>query len=98
MCCMFTTLVLLGPRIGILVWWLFDPARWGIAFSSFLWPLLGFLFLPWTTLMYVAVAPVGGVTGFDWIWLGIAVLADISSHTGGAYGNRDRIPGYGRGY
>jgi hypothetical protein len=95
MCCLFTTLVLFGPRLGILVWWLFQPGRWNQAFESFLWPILGFLFLPWTTLMYVVVFP-GGVTGFDWIWLGLGLLADISSYTGGAYGNRDRVPGYGR--
>ena len=95
MCCLFTTLVLLGPRIGILVWWLMQPLRWQAAFSNFIWPLLGFLFLPWTTIMYMAVVP-GGVNGFDWVWLGIAFLADIGSYAGGGYGNRNRIPGYAR--
>jgi hypothetical protein len=94
MCCLFTTLVLFGPRLAILVWWLIDPVRWNQAFATFLWPLLGFLFLPWTTLMYVIVFP-GGVTGFDWVWLILMFIADIASYTGGAYGNRDRIPGYG---
>ncbi len=93
MCCFFTTLVLLGPRAAILIWWLVQPVRWQITFPSFIWPLLGFLFVPWTTLMYVLVAP-GGVIGFDWVWLGLAVLADIGMHVGGGYGNRDRIPGY----
>jgi hypothetical protein len=93
MCCLFTTLVLFGPRLGILVWWLIDPIRWNQAFQSFFWPFLGFLFLPWTTLMYVVVFPLG-VTGFDWVWLILGVLADIASYSGGAYGNRDRIPGY----
>jgi hypothetical protein len=95
MCCLFTTLVLFGPRLGILVWWLIQPVRWNAAFETFLWPFLGFLFLPWTTLMYVLVFT-GGVTGFDWIWLALGLLADISSYTGGAYGNRNQIPGYGR--
>jgi hypothetical protein len=95
MCCLFTTLVLFGPRLGILIWWLIDPIRWNLAFQSFLWALLGFLFLPWTTLMYVLVFP-GGVTGFDWVWLVLGLFADISSYTGGAYGNRNQIPGYGR--
>ena len=95
MCCLFTTLVLFGPRLAILVWWLIAPARWNLAFDTFLWPLLGFLFLPWTTLMYVTVFT-GGITGFDWIWLGLGLLADIASYTGGAYGNRNRMPGYGR--
>ena len=64
MCCLVTTLALLGPRAGIVVWWLLQPGRWSVTFDSFLWPLLGFVFLPWTTLMYVVVAP-GGVTGFS---------------------------------
>jgi hypothetical protein len=55
--------------------------------------LLGFLFLPWTTLMYVSVAPLG-VVGFDWFWIALAVVADIVTYTGGAYGNRDRIRSY----
>ncbi len=93
MCCFLTTLVLLGPRAGILVWWLINPLRWQLTFPSFIWPLLGFLFLPWTTLMYVLVAP-AGVFGLDWLWLGLAVIADIGMHAGGAYGNRERVPGY----
>lgn len=94
MCCFFTALVLFGPRLAILVWWLINPARWALAFpASFIWPLLGFLFLPWTTIMYVIVFT-GGVVGFDWIWLGLGLLVDISSYVGGGYGNRDRMPGY----
>ncbi len=95
MCCLFTTLVLFGPRLGILIWWLIQPLRWNAAFQSFLWAFLGFLFLPWTTLMYVIVFP-GGVTGFDWVWMAIALFSDIASYTGGAYGNRSQMPGYGR--
>jgi len=95
MCCIFTVLLFLGPRGGILIWWLINPLLWQGTFSSFLWPLLGFIFLPWTTLMYVLVAPLGsGIGGFDWIWLGLAVLADISMWAGGGFGNRDKVPGY----
>jgi hypothetical protein len=43
--------------------------------------------------MYVLVAP-QGVTGFDWLFLGIAVLADIAGYAGTGYGNRNRMPGY----
>ena len=93
MCCFLTTLLLLGPRAGILVWWLINPVRWQAVFPSFIWPLLGFIFVPWTTLMYVLVAP-GGIVMFDWILLALAVLADIAMWGGGGYGNRDRIPGY----
>jgi hypothetical protein len=76
---------MLGPRAD-LVWWLLEPVRWNAAFDTFLWPALGFLLAPWTTLMYVLVYP-GGVDGFDYIWLGLAVAFDLFSWFGGAYGN-----------
>lgn len=91
MCCFFTILVFLGPRAGILIWWLINPLIWQAAFPSFLWPLLGFIFAPWTTMMYVIVFP-GGVTGFDWVWLGLALLADIGWWSGAAF--RRRVPNY----
>jgi hypothetical protein len=92
MCCFFTALVFLGPRAGILIWWLINPVRWQATFTNFIWPLLGFIFVPWTTLMYVLVAP-GGVIGFDWVWIALAVFADVAMWAGGGIGNRDRIPG-----
>ena len=93
MCCILTTLFLLGPRFAVLVWWLLNPYRFGAAFSSFLWPIMGVIFAPWTTLMYLIVwSPVTGIYGLDWLWIGLGVVADIASYTGGAYGNRDRLP------
>jgi hypothetical protein len=92
-------LVFLGPRIAGPIWWIVQPARWEAAFRDFLnggdlwwiWPILGIVFLPWTTIMYVIVAP-GGVEGWDWLWLGLMLVADIVWYTGGA--GRKRIPGY----
>ena len=60
--CLFLSLLLFGPRVVIIFWWLIEPARWSLAYDSFILPFLGFLFLPWTTLMYVLVSP-GGVDG-----------------------------------
>jgi hypothetical protein len=98
MCCLVTALVLIGPRATIVVWWLVSMDRWKSAFDSFLVPFLGFLIAPWTTLMYVLVAPTGEVVGIDWFWLGVAALVDLTSYSGGAYGNRERISEYyGRG-
>ena len=93
MCCVIAALFALGPRSAILIWWLVQPARWNLAFDTFLWPFLGFLVLPWTTLMYVLVAP-AGVEGFDYIWLGIAVAMDLFTWFGGGYTNRSRLPNY----
>ena len=52
MCCFFTVLVFIGPRAAILVWWLIDTDRWEIAFDNFIWAILGFIFVPWTTMMW----------------------------------------------
>ena len=88
MCCFFSAIIIAGPRLGILVWWMISPVRWDAAFSSFWWAFLGFLFAPWTTLMWVSVAA-GGVVGFDWVILGLGVVADIASYSANAYERRD---------
>jgi hypothetical protein len=92
MCLVILTL-LAGPRVGIIFWWLINPDRWDRAFDTFIWPFLGFLFLPWTTLMFVAVAPTGNPVSFDWLWLAPAFVIDLASLTSG-YGTRHRVPGY----
>ena len=94
MCCLVSTLFLLGPRASIVVWWLLEPARWAAAFDTALWPIVGFLLLPWMTLMFVVVAP-GGVEGFDYVWLIIGLAMDLFTWGGGAFTNRDRMPTYG---
>ena len=94
MCCAFTVLLFLGPRAAIIVWWLLAMDRWQAAFGSFIWPVLGFIFMPWTTLAYVFVVR-GGVGFLELILLLIAIAADVTSYAGGAYGNRKRVPGYG---
>ena len=96
MCCFFLGLVVLGPRIVGAFWWLFQPLRWQNAFENWgglwwIWPVLGLIFLPWTTLMYVIVAP-GGMVGWDWFWVGLMLVGDIMSYAGGV--GRRRIPGY----
>lgn len=90
MCCFFAALVTLGPRVGILVWWLVEPARWEAAFSNFFWAFLGFFFLPWTTLSWVAVWSPGGLRGFDWFILALGFFVDISSYGASEYGRRER--------
>lgn len=93
MCCVLTVVLFLGPRLGIVFWWLFNPSRWNLVFDSLILPVLGFLFLPWTTLMYVLVGA-NGVAGFDWFLLILALLGDLGAYGGGGYGNRRRIRRY----
>ena len=90
MCCFFTALVFFGPRLGVLVWWLIQPVRFSATFSTWIWPLLGLIFAPWTLLFYIIIAP-GGIVGFDWVWLGLGVLFDVMSYGGGGYSNKERL-------
>ena len=40
------------------------------AFDSWIWPLLGLIFLPFATLIYVILWTAGGLSGWDWFWVG----------------------------
>ena len=87
--CFFISLLFLGPRFVLVLWWLLNPAAWNIVFDTWLLPVLGIAFLPWTTLFYVFVFP-NGVEGLDWALLGLGLIVDIASYGGSAYGNRDK--------
>ena len=81
-------------RIMLLFVWIARPAAMNATFSTFILPCLGFLFLPFTTLMYVyLVQGVGNtVQGLDWLWLFLAVILDLASVAGAGAANRNRIP------
>ena len=52
------------------------------------WPLAR------TTLMYTILwTPGTGVSGWDWLWIGIAFVLDLGHYGYSAYGNRDQLPG-----
>jgi hypothetical protein len=93
--CLFLLIAAASPRLALLFLWLFTPyvAR---AFGSFILPFLGFLFLPITTIVYALVyVPGVGVTGFAWLLVIWAFVADLLAAIGTAYTNRERVPGYG---
>ena len=63
------------PRIGLVLWRIFG-SRVDDAFSSWIWPLLGLVFLPWTTLGEVFMwSADGGVSGAEWIFVGLGGCA-----------------------
>ena len=53
---------ILGPRLAVAVWWLFGD-KVEVAFDSWIWPLLGLVFLPWTTLAFLIAWEPGGLNG-----------------------------------
>ena len=95
MCCFLTRLLFFGPRLAIFFWWLYD--RFYVVRSyfdqvfpgGFLLPLLGFLFLPWTMLMYMLVWP-NGIVWWEWIFIGLGLFADLSGYFG-SYRNKNVV-------
>jgi hypothetical protein len=80
-------------RIMLVMVWFARPVMWNATFSTFILPCLGFLFVPFTTLMYVwLMQGVGKIEGLDWVWLILAFILDIASIGAAGAANRNRIP------
>jgi hypothetical protein len=78
-CCFFLLLFFFGPRAVLVLEWIFGH-KIQVVFDHWYWPLLGLIFLPWTTLMYVIVWHDGGVHGANWIAVGIGVVLDVITY------------------
>ena len=93
--CLFAMFAGLFPRAADVILWIARPNLFLAPFDgNWLWPLLGIVFLPLTTLFYVVMwTPGVGLQGFDWFWLFLAVALDISHMAASGYTNKERIPG-----
>ncbi len=81
--CIIALIGMAAPRFALFLMWLFSD-RLTIAFNSFVQGFLGFLLLPFTTLLYaLCYHPVDGVTGFGWILVFFGLMLDLSSYFGG---------------
>ncbi len=58
----------LVPRAWIIGFWIFSYGL-GDAFSSWVIPAVGFIVLPWTTLMYAWMWAIGSDAVHGWEWL-----------------------------
>lgn len=88
--CLVAIIALVSPRLAVFLMWLFTD-RLKIAFDSGFAGLLGFLFLPWTTLVYaLAYAPLRGVGFLGWVFVAIALMADLASYGSGERSRRQR--------
>jgi hypothetical protein len=82
-------LALMAPRFAIVLVVLFSDYI-GRAFESLLWPFLGFLFMPLTTLAYAwAINSRGSVEGLQLVVVVIAILMDFGL-IGGSAASRKR--------
>ncbi len=81
-CCLIIVAAMF-PRVVLFFMWLTGyGAR---AFETYLWPILGFFFMPYTTCAYaIAQNHAGGLQGWGLALFIIGVIFDISSHSGSA--------------
>jgi hypothetical protein len=81
MCCFFLLMAFFGPRTAMVFWWIVGRTSWDNAWgdgASFVWKAVGFIFVPWTTLMFLVL---GGepINGWDWLLIGLGLAADALS-------------------
>ena len=88
--CLFLILILAFPRLAIALLFLFTHYL-DRAFHSILLLILGFIFLPFTTLVYAWLVNSGlPVAGINLVWLLIAALVDLGS-VGHGYSRRRSV-------
>jgi hypothetical protein len=86
--CLFALLAATFPRIALAIVWIFTDWITVVFQGNWLWPLLGLIFLPFTTLMYVLVSiPTGEITFGGWLLVGLGVIVDVA-HWGQLTANR----------
>ncbi len=88
--CLLALLALLAPRLVIILLAIFSNYL-SSAYQTILWPILGFFFMPFTTLAYAwAMNSNGSVSGFYLVVVVLAVLVDLGS-MGGGYSQRTMV-------
>jgi hypothetical protein len=89
--CLLTGFLTLAPRLVLFFVWLLTD-RISTVFEGFLIPLLGFLFLPFTTLAYLLVWNAqSGVSGAAWLLVAGGLLFDLGTYALSRYATRVRI-------
>ena len=82
-CCCLGIVAVLFPRLALAV--MAFTGYGARAFDTYVWPVLGFLFMPYTTCAYaLAMNELGGVHGWGLALLIFGVILDLGSHGGGA--------------
>lgn len=84
--CLLALVALVTPRFIMIVLWLFTDYL-SRAFGGFLWPFLGFFFLPTTTIAYaIAQNSFDGVRGWGLVVLILGIAIDLGLIGSGARG------------
>jgi hypothetical protein len=91
--CLFVLIAGVFPRLALFIIWVARPVKVDAAFDSFIWPLLGIIFLPFATLVYVMLWTTNGLSNGDWFWVVLAGVFDVL-HWAANYTQRRMVPGY----
>jgi hypothetical protein len=79
--CLLGCLAIAFPRVALVLAWLFGGNYLVRPYGSWIWPLVGFLFLPLTTLTfafaYNSLGTPGTVSPFGWLLTLLGLLADL---------------------
>ena len=86
--CILALIAAFFPRLVIIALFLFSDYL-GRAYSTVLWPILGFLFAPFTTLAYAfGKNSNGSIDGWYLVIVIVAILMDLGSFGGSASSGR----------
>lgn len=93
--CLVGCLALAFPRLALFLVWLFGPVGYlSDPYPHVVWPILGFVFLPTTTLAFAfstrSLEPTGDVSAFGWLLVIVALLLDLGLLGGGHRAARRR--------
>lgn len=88
MCCVALLIGFIGPRTALV--YLYLTGYLANIFQTALWPILGFLFMPFTTLGYAFAMHNGGLNGLGLIAVIIGVVCDVGLHGGTAHNRRSQ--------
>jgi len=81
--CLVALLAIAMPRLAIILVLIFSDFL-GRAYETLLWPVLGFVFLPLTTLAYAfGINRSGSIAGWYLVLVVLAVLVDLGMIGGG---------------
>jgi hypothetical protein len=84
--CLLLLVLLFFPRIALICMWFFTTYLQRAFHGNLLFPILGFIFLPLTTVVYAWEIGNGmPIAGINLVWLVIAVVIDLGGLGGGAH-------------
>jgi hypothetical protein len=88
--CLVGCIAVAFPRVALFLVWFFGGDYLSRAFDSWIFPLIGFFFLPLTTLAFAyGMNSLGSPTEMEplgWLLVALGVVGDLGLMRGGAHG------------